>query len=91
MNDRTRYALAAARRGWHVFPVAIGDKPPAKGFTDWGANATTDPDLIRRWWTRAPYNIGIACGPSGLVVVDLDTQKPGMEGLRPRPPGTCRG
>jgi hypothetical protein len=21
---------------------------------------------------RAPYNIGLACGPSGLVVIDLD-------------------
>ncbi|MEV0197394.1 bifunctional DNA primase/polymerase [Nonomuraea sp. NPDC050691] len=77
------YALAAARRGWAVFPVAVGDKPPVKGFTDWEANATTDPGLIRRWWSRAPYNIGIACGPSGLVVVDLDTPK--KEGLRPPP------
>ncbi|WP_219498519.1 bifunctional DNA primase/polymerase [Nonomuraea ceibae] len=91
MNDRTRYALAAAARGWHVFPAAIGDKPPVKGFTDWEANATTDPDLIRRWWARAPYNVGIACGPSGLVVVDLDKPKPGMEGLRPPPPWDLPG
>ncbi|MEU8104512.1 bifunctional DNA primase/polymerase [Nonomuraea muscovyensis] len=81
--DPLRYALAAAGRGWHVFPVAAGDKPPVKGFTDWEANATTDPGLIRRWWSWAPYNIGLACGPSGLVVVDLDTPK--KEGLRPPP------
>ena len=31
----------------------------------------------RRAWARAPYNVGIACGPSRLVVVDLDTPKPG--------------
>ncbi|MFD8562134.1 bifunctional DNA primase/polymerase [Streptosporangium canum] len=73
-----RYALAAAARGWHVFPVSIGDKPPLKGFTDWEANATTDPEQIRRCWSRAPYNIGIACGPSGLVVIDLDTRKEGQ-------------
>ena len=24
-----------------------------------------------------PYNIGVACGPSGLLVIDLDTPKPG--------------
>ncbi|MET8384285.1 bifunctional DNA primase/polymerase [Streptosporangium canum] len=86
-----RYALAAAARGWHVFPVAIGDKPPLKGFTDWESNATIDPEQIRRCWSRAPYNIGIACGPSGLVVVDLDTPKPGKEGLRPPPPWNLPG
>ncbi|MFF4198264.1 bifunctional DNA primase/polymerase [Nonomuraea sp. NPDC001831] len=86
-----RYALAAATRGWHVFPLAVGDKPPIKGFTDWEAHATTDPGLIRRWWARHPYNIGIACGPSGLLVVDLDKPKPGMEGLRPPSPWDLPG
>jgi hypothetical protein len=42
----------------------------------WEPRATTDPDRIRRAWTTAPYNIGVACGPSGLVVIDLDTPKP---------------
>lgn len=66
-----RSALTAAMRGWHVFPCAAGEKRPAlRG--NWQDLATTSPDQIRDWWTRAPYNIGIACGPSGLVVVDLD-------------------
>ena len=43
------------------------------GHTGWQARATTDPDRIRRAWTRLPYNIGLACGPARLVVVDLDT------------------
>lgn len=90
-SDRLRYALAAAARGWHVFPLAVHDKPPAKGFTDWEANATTDPGLIRRWWSRGPWNVGIACGPSRLVVVDLDTPKPGKEGLRPPTPWDLPG
>ena len=47
------------------------------GHTGWEPRATTDPRRIRRAWTRTPYNIGIACGPSRLVVVDLDTPKPG--------------
>ncbi|MEV4380629.1 bifunctional DNA primase/polymerase [Streptosporangium sp. NPDC049644] len=76
--ETLRYALAAAARGWHVFPVSIGDKPPLKGFTDWETNATTDPTTIRRCWSSAPYNIGIACGPSNLVVIDLDTRKDGQ-------------
>jgi hypothetical protein len=47
------------------------------GHTGWERRATTDPARIRRGWADAPYNIGIACGPSRLVVIDLDTPKPG--------------
>ncbi|MEV0146319.1 MULTISPECIES: bifunctional DNA primase/polymerase [unclassified Nonomuraea] len=77
MNDLTRYALAAAARGWHVFPLTPGGKVPPRGFTSWQDRATTDPDTIRAWWQSKPYNVGIACGPSRLVVIDLDTPKPG--------------
>jgi hypothetical protein len=66
-----RSALAAVQRGWHVFPCAAGGKRPAlRG--NWQELATTSPVQVREWWTRAPYNIGIACGPSRLVVIDLD-------------------
>jgi hypothetical protein len=34
-------------------------------------------DQISCWWRHIPYLIGIATGPSGLVVIDLDTAKPG--------------
>ena len=47
------------------------------GHTGWEPRATTDPGRIGRAWAAAPYNIGVACGPSGLIVVDLDTPKPG--------------
>ncbi|MFB6396810.1 bifunctional DNA primase/polymerase [Polymorphospora lycopeni] len=42
----------------------------------WEERATVDPARIRRAWSARPYGVGIACGPSGLVVVDLDTPKP---------------
>ena len=45
------------------------------GHTGWEARATIDPDRIIRAWSSTPYGIGIACGPSRLVVVDLDTPK----------------
>ncbi|MFF4228997.1 bifunctional DNA primase/polymerase [Streptomyces sp. NPDC001820] len=68
-----RAAMALAERGWHVFPLRPGDKRPA--ITKWEARANTDPARIARCWAHAPYNIGIASGPSGLVVVDLDMAK----------------
>jgi hypothetical protein len=71
-------ALDAVQRGWHVFPCAAGGKRPAlRG--NWQELATTSGVQVREWWRRAPYNIGIACGPSGLVVIDLD-QPHGDEG-----------
>jgi hypothetical protein len=85
-----RTALDLARRGWHVFPLRPGDKTPAlhgerrcpgtgpckSGHLGWEQRATIDPDRIRACWSGAAYNVGIACGPSGLVVVDLDKPKP---------------
>jgi hypothetical protein len=47
------------------------------GHTGWEERATTDPARIRRAWSQAAYNVGIAPGPSGLVVIDLDRPKPG--------------
>jgi hypothetical protein len=70
------WALHFAARGWHVFPIAPGAKKPPV-LNRWETQASTDPDQISRWWQRARYNIGIATGPSGLVIVDLDTPKLG--------------
>jgi bifunctional DNA primase/polymerase-like protein len=71
-------ALAAAGRGWHVFPLRPGTKRPRGILVDWEARATTDPDRIGRWWSAHPVdNVAVACGPSGLVVVDLDVAKAG--------------
>jgi hypothetical protein len=86
-------ALAAAARGWHVFPLRPGSKQPALhgaarcprtgpcagGHAGWEQRATTDPDRIRSAWaTDGPaYNVGVACGPSRLVVIDLDTAASG--------------
>ena len=95
-NLSLRAALAYARRNWHVFPLhtaleggkcscrntACGDvgKHPRTqhGYKD----ATTDEALIRRWWGMWPEaNVGIACGASGLVVLDVDPRHGGDESL----------
>jgi hypothetical protein len=70
-------ALACASRGWPVFPLAKGGKRPA--IKQWEARATTDPERIRACWGKGEWNIGLACGPAGLVVVDLDRPKGGQE------------
>ena len=69
-------ALYFAARGWHVFPITPGAKRPPV-IDRWETRASTDPDQIHHWWRHTPHTIGIATGPSGLVVVDLDTPKPG--------------
>lgn len=66
IDDALRYAAI----GWHVFPC----KPDKKPFTEHGFHdAGTDPDTIRAWWERWPNaHIGVACGASGLAVIDCD-------------------
>ena len=69
------WALHFAARGWHVFPITpYAKKEPV--IKQWEARASTDPDHITHWWRHTPYSIGIATGPSGLVILDLDTPKP---------------
>ncbi|MGB6165666.1 MAG: bifunctional DNA primase/polymerase [Pseudonocardiaceae bacterium] len=69
------WALHLAQRGWHVFPITPSAKrPPA--ITRWETRASTNPDLIHHWWRHTPHTIGIATGPSRLVVIDLDTPHP---------------
>ena len=69
-------AVMYARLGYHVFPLAPGSKKPvaeSNGLLD----ATTHLTTIVEWWDTSPYgNIGIACGPSGWVVLDFDAGKP---------------
>jgi hypothetical protein len=79
-------ALKYAKNGFFVFPLhSICDgkctcgnadcKDPGKhprtahGFKD----ATIDLRQVEEWWTRWPQsNIGVAAGPSGLFVYDVD-------------------
>ena len=67
---RYRAALAAAARGWPVVPLRPHGKEPA--LRGWDDEATLDRDRIRHWWSRRAYNVGVSCGPAGLLVVDLD-------------------
>lgn len=71
------HALKAIERGFHIFPVAVGGKVPHRLAGEWGSTATNDPNRVIEFWTRNDRNanIGVACKPSGLLVVDLDIAK----------------
>ncbi|MDQ0784855.1 bifunctional DNA primase/polymerase [Streptomyces sp. B3I8] len=49
--------------------------------------ATTDPDLVSRWWGEHPdFGVGVSCGPVGLVVIDVDAhpaQPPARDRILP--------
>ena len=60
-----------AEKGYHVFPCRPRGKEPKTehGFKE----ASRDERTILDWWSRWPdANIGIACGASGIVVLDID-------------------
>jgi len=65
------YAETYAKNGWYVFPVKPRDKTPltSHGLKD----ASNNIGVVRQWWAKWPEaNIGLNCGKSGMVVVDLD-------------------
>ncbi|HEV7149031.1 MAG TPA: DUF3987 domain-containing protein [Pedococcus sp.] len=80
-------AIALTREGFHVFPLDHPSWPRCQGahqatpcdgkrgkhpMNAWTRNASVNPDDVARMFANGPCNIGIACGPSGLLVVDED-------------------
>jgi Bifunctional DNA primase/polymerase, N-terminal len=88
------YALEAAARGWSVFPVEPLGKTPGRLYPHrpkeeapwtikWSEVATDSISQIVAWWNSCPMaNIGIACKPSGLLVVDCDVKVGEYDGVQ---------
>lgn len=74
MDSFLEIALNCARRGWYVLPCVAQGKEPLSDLVPHGwHNASDDEGTIRRWWAAKPdANVGVACNPSGLAVVDCD-------------------
>lgn len=68
----TPFDLAA--RGFALFPLRPDSKLPAVS-RDWEHAATTSPLRLRRLSADPRANYAVACGPSNLVVLDLDVAK----------------
>ena len=95
--DFVAAAVAATQRGWHVFPLRAGSKHPALHGADrcpgtgdcQNGHRTPEQRAVstlterdRNGWRAKGWNVAIATGPSGLLVVDLDVPKPDD---KPRP------
>jgi hypothetical protein len=68
-----RAAVGLAALGYYVFPCKPHGKEPLtkNGWQD----ATRDESKILHWWDRWPdANIAVACGPSGIVALDIDSK-----------------
>jgi hypothetical protein len=63
-------AVEYAGKGWYVFPVEPAGKKP---LVAWRDESSADPERVAQMWdVYANANIGIDCGKSGLVVLDID-------------------
>lgn len=82
-------ALSYADRGWKVIPLhprskaPLGKLPSGQLLVPNGKDdATSDLVTVFRWWRAAPAaNIGIVCGASGFVALDVDPRSGGDEDL----------
>lgn len=75
-------ALDLATHGFYVLPVSRAEKRPL--IAGWNHTAaTTDPAAITRLWGEQfpDANVGVSCGPSDLVVVDVDPRHGGQDTL----------
>lgn len=69
--------------GWVVIPIAIGGKKP---LVKWKHITGPDPERTRRYWQWRPdASIAVLCGPSELVVIDVDARD-GLKLLPDLPP-----
>ncbi|MGA0134282.1 MAG: bifunctional DNA primase/polymerase [Opitutales bacterium] len=44
---------------------------------DWPEKASNDPEIVAAWWNefQQPRNVGVVCGRSNLIVIDIDDEK----------------
>lgn len=76
MQTLENYALAYARKGFYVLPIAPMEKQPLMEFADQPA---MDAAKIKRAWKRHP-NADIAFRTVDFFVIDIDEHKDGADG-----------
>lgn len=76
----------AEKYGFKIVPGWIDEFDRKRPWlSGWSENASSDPNVIRDWWMARPDSIvGLCCGLSNLIVVDIDIHdesKNGYESL----------
>jgi hypothetical protein len=67
------WALWLAERGFRILQLNPGSKNPKRGF-GWLRTSTTDPEIIRAWFSEDPtMNYGV-CPGDHHVIIDLDNK-----------------
>ena len=75
MSDDDFNALLAfaAAHGLAIFPIKAGCKAPTGIVASHAKDWSRDPEKWRRWRVENPgCNFGVECGPSGLIVIEID-------------------
>lgn len=63
--------------GSHYDPKDMGKHP---SLSEWNTEATSDLDVVNKWWDGAPHsNIGVNCRASGFFVIDIDPRNGGED------------
>jgi hypothetical protein len=71
-NPTLAAALRYCARGWYVYPSPKKNGP---AYVKWGTEATNNQETVKAWFQRwQKALVCIACGPSGLAVIDLDVK-----------------
>jgi len=75
-------ALKYAEQGVRLYPCDNRKRPLVKHWNTFGS--TSDPQVVEKWFARdlPDANVGIACGPSRLAVVDVDPRNRGTESFK---------
>lgn len=72
--DPLAAALAYAKAGWYVGPVARGTKHPGSVLGDrWQIATSRDPQVLAAWFAGTDAGVFLHCGRSGALVFDVDT------------------
>jgi len=92
-RDNLRDALRLAQAGLKVIPLHTAvegrcdcNRTPCPSaakhpwLTDWVNGASDELNTILEWWKARPAaNVGVACGQSGVVVIDVDPRHGGED------------
>ena len=77
MSDEDFAALMAfaIAHGFALFPIPAGRKAPVGIVHSFAKDWSKDPEQWKRWRAENPgCNFGVACGASGLILVDVDVR-----------------